>query len=153
MLRLPGQFFSKFVRTYCSVNILEGGKKLQVPSCSELGYHVLWLRQNCQCEACLSSSNQKTVTAHNLKGNQKIRHAAVEGINNGERMLMHYKVLPLTLAIDDRLHIEWSSDDSALNHTGQISLQWLKDNCYSPTSLKKRLNEIEPKYATKVGFY
>ena len=46
----------------------------------ESHYHVKWLRHNCQCSQCLSSSGQKTVTADHLLRDDNIERVKLIGI-------------------------------------------------------------------------
>ena len=62
------------------MRVLEGGRRLNIPNHEKLGdYHSVWLRHNCQCSLCVTSSNQKNVTGQDLKGELKISNATIEG--------------------------------------------------------------------------
>ena len=171
------QVVTLFTRKYTSVSILEGGRKLKIlPSSEEHGYHALWLRHNCQCEKCLSSSNQKTVTGYHLKRDLAIDQASVKGWRCVDHVLL--KIFPcfeyfcvcvcvcdelvncisipycMCVCVDGKVLIDWKSKiDSTLNHTGSVCLEWLKDNSYSASSLKKKSEEMVPVIGTDVSMY
>ena len=64
------------------VKLSPDGKGLALSSglTPESHYHVKWLRHNCQCSRCVSSSGQKTVTADHLVRDDNIERVKLLGI-------------------------------------------------------------------------
>lgn len=72
----------------CSVS--EDGKKLTL-SCNDEGnserrYHGVWLRHNCRCPQCLSTSSHQNVVGYKNLIDLRITFARIEGI-----IIMHHK--------------------------------------------------------------
>ena len=104
-----------------NIQITEEGKRLSVTDDEgRREYYVKWLRHNCQCRDCLSSSGQVTVGGVDLRGDLVISQASI----NGESLTVH-----------------WNREGS-FQHEGQINLKWLKDNTYS--DLQKKCSDMEP---------
>ena len=52
----------QFSETAISTTLMDGGKVLHLSSEDKgLEMHAVWLRHNCQCPECVSSSGQKTI--------------------------------------------------------------------------------------------
>ena len=62
------------------LDISSDGKKLNL-SDSNASFHAVWLRHNCNCKDCLTSSGQKSVTGKDLIGDLRISHASINGTN------------------------------------------------------------------------
>ena len=76
------------------VKLSPDGKELSLspqPSLSS-SYHVKWLRHNCQCSDCISSSGQKTVTAHHLIRDNSIERVKLEGMLEWQYFRIDHKI-------------------------------------------------------------
>lgn len=58
--------------------IAPDGRSISLSS-GESSYHVKWLRHNCQCPECLSTSGQKMVSGNDLHEEMTIMKASVNG--------------------------------------------------------------------------
>ena len=60
---------------------IQEGRKLRVSWADgrESSYHAVWLRHNCQCPNCTSSSNQRLPRRKNLEGDIRITSSSVAG--------------------------------------------------------------------------
>ncbi|XP_011402900.2 PREDICTED: gamma-butyrobetaine dioxygenase-like [Amphimedon queenslandica] len=91
----------------------------------ESHYHVKWLRHNCQCSQCLSSSGQKTVTADHLMRDDNIERVKLLG---------------------DKLLVEWTA------HSGWFDVNWLISNHPSSNQIVARKEATPAHPTTKLPF-
>lgn len=75
---------SRWTRTVCSVSnvrVSSDGRSLQLfaESGNSANYDVMWLRHNCQCCSCLSTSGQKMVSGKDLRKDLTIGNASLNG--------------------------------------------------------------------------
>ena len=59
----------------------EEGKKLRLSWADghESSYHAVWLRHNCRCPTCTTSSNQKMVERRDLESNTRVISSSIAG--------------------------------------------------------------------------
>ena len=74
----------RWTRTVCSitnVRVSSDGRSLQLltESGNSANYDVMWLRHNCQCCSCRSSSGQKMVSGKDLHKDMTIGNASLNG--------------------------------------------------------------------------
>ena len=145
------------------VNIREDGKSLNLASrCGSIStnYYSQWLRHNCQCGSCLSSSGQKLVNGDIISENAYISKAVINGeLNTGFwytitqpmiKNILHYNYV----IIDKQLNIEWKGTHSFTPHFGHIDLHWLQENaCNEEKRNKKRKESIPIKNTVSFSIY
>ena len=62
--------------------VCRGGQKLAADWGShESVFHSIWLRHNCQCPRCVSSSGQKATATTELDPNVTVEEASIAGID------------------------------------------------------------------------
>ena len=63
--------------------IIEDGKKIKLQCAGEnepeRRYHGVWLRHNCRCPQCLSSSTNQNIVPHENLMDLKVTHVYTEG--------------------------------------------------------------------------
>ena len=81
----PFGLFAAFAST-CSLS--RDGKKLnlQCDGEAERRYHGVWLRHNCTCPICLSSSTKQTIVHHSSLIELTIKDATLKGIYNSDKL-------------------------------------------------------------------
>ena len=68
-------------RLSTNARVIDSGKKLSLDCSGDvMRFHTVWLRHNCHCDQCLSSSGQKIMSFESLCGDLKITSAEVQGI-------------------------------------------------------------------------
>ena len=91
------------IRLHTTASVIENGKKLLLASdedaSCQMTFHSSWLRHNCCCSLCLTSSGQKTISHDCLSGDLKVSSANVEGDVKDNRFLLQ----PMS-AIDYLVH-------------------------------------------------
>ncbi len=86
-LKRAGTFIAGFQRSfhaqsaYC--RIIEDGKKIKLQCAGEnepeRRYHGVWLRHNCRCPQCLSSSTNQNIVPYENLIDLKVTHVRTEG--------------------------------------------------------------------------
>ena len=67
-------------RLSTNARVIDSGKKLSLDCSGDvMRFHTVWLRHNCHCDQCLSSSGQKIKSFESLCGDLKITSAEVKG--------------------------------------------------------------------------
>lgn len=89
-------------------------------------FHAVWLRHNCQCPNCVTSSNQKAVDPSILDPRTTVTPNSLSGPYNCVKLtcvcISHIESW-LTGGV---LRLSWSC-----GHTGYIDTEWLKSNQHS----------------------
>ncbi|KAK6182944.1 hypothetical protein SNE40_010514 [Patella caerulea] len=83
-------------------------------------FHSVWLRHNCQCRRCIQEgSGQRIFDSSEISHELNLQSIEVK---------------------DSVVHFKWSD---VSNHDGEISLDYLQTNCYSPSSIKNRYSAVQ----------
>ncbi|XP_071962888.1 gamma-butyrobetaine dioxygenase-like [Antedon mediterranea] len=90
-------------------------------------YHSIWLRYNCKCDSCIQAhSGQKLTDILSIPEKPTLISATLQPDGN-------------------HVHLRWKEEP---DHVGVVTLDWLKEYCYSQKARNDRMKKCEYKFLT-----